>query len=414
MMRHWFLAGMGTLLFASILFARPGVVVTHSGQHFEGDIKEQAQNVTITIKGIQTTVDRSDIASLIYSQDVQQLYRRRLAALQPRDVEGRITLAKWAMDQDRPDLALDALNSAMKIDPNNRQAYDFIQLIQRQRHLRPASQPATGASQPPATQTAATPPAATQTSRPSTDSLVSPGDINTIRQMELKYGDTGVRVRIDNDVRRQYVSHAGTTFRAFDAMNPADQAYMILHKGDPQGRKGVEVLSDPPALAEYKRLIQPVILSGCASCHGGSAAGGFRLYTPPVRDAVSYTNFYILTQYVKTIPNADQSQGAFIGPTKLRMLDRTQPGDSLLAQYGLPRGAAKHSHPDVPGFRPIYRNQQAQRYQDLVRWLGRSLVNVQPDYGITDVQLPATRPSTQPATKGSAATSESSAPADGK
>jgi hypothetical protein len=399
MMRHWFLAGMGTLLFAAVLFARPGVVITHSGQHFEGDIKEQSQNVTITIKGIQTTVDRSDIASLIYSQDVQQLYRRRLASLQPRDVDGRLTLAKWAMDQDRPDLALDALNSAMKIDPNNRQAYDFIQLIQRQRHLRPASQSTTGASQPAITQTAATSPATTQTSRPSTDSFVSPKDINTIRQMELKYGDTGVRVRIDNDVRRQYVNRTGTTFRAFDAMNPADQAYMVLHKGDSQWRKGVDILSDPPALAEYKRVIQPVILSGCAGCHGNAAAAaGFKLYTPPVRDAVSYTNFYILTQYVRTIENTEQPQGAFVGPTKLRMLDRTQPDDSLLAQYGLPRGMAKHSHPDVPGFRPIYRNRQAQRYQDLVRWLGHSLVNIQPDYGINDVQLPATRPATRPTT----------------
>jgi hypothetical protein len=180
-------------------------------------------------------------------------------------------------------------------------------------------------------------------------------------------------------------------------MNPADQAVAIIHNGDRQWRDGVTILSDPPALAEYKRVIQPVILAGCATsgCHGNTDRGGFKLYTPPVRDAITYTNFYILTQYAKTLNKDQPPQNAFAGPVRRPMLNRTRPEESLLAEYGLPRGTAKFSHPDVAGFRPIYRNTRAPRYRDLMQWLGSSLVNVQPDYGITDVQLPATRPATK-------------------
>jgi hypothetical protein len=390
------LAGVVLGLLASVLFARPGVVITQSGQRFEGEIKEQPKDVTITVKGIQTTVDRSDIASLIYTEDVQKLYERRLSRLSPHDVQGRIELAQWAVEQNRSDLALNALDQAMKIDPNNAHAYDFIQLIQAQRGLQTTSGPATRT----------TPRPATRTTRASSRTLVTAQDINTIRQMELKRDDTGVRVRISNDVRRQYVNRAGTTFRAFDDLNPAEQAWLVLNQGDSHWRKGVSILSDPPALTQYKRVIQPVILAGCAAsgCHGEAAAGGFRLYSPPVSDAVSYTNFYILTEYVKTLQNVQQSEGAFAGPTQIRMLDRTQPDHSLLAQYGLPRGAAKWSHPAVHGLRPIYRNREGQRYQDLTHWLSHSLVNVQPDYGITDVQLPTTGPSSRPSTRPTPAT----------
>lgn len=382
----------GVCLLAVVVLARDGVVITQSGQRFEGNIKEQPRSVTIESGGIETTVNRSDVASLIYSDNVAQLFHERLDKLGSQDVDGRISLAQWAVDQNRYDLALQSLEQARKIDPNNRQVYDFIRVIAHQRDLHPATGRTAPTTQPSATRPA-TQPAQTVEAR-----LLSPEDINTIRQLELKPQDLAVRVRISNDVRRQYVGRIGGTFRAFDDLSPAQQAAAVIRDGDPQWRKGVEILNDPPALAQYKRLIQPVILAGCAAsgCHGNVNNGGFELYKPATSDAVSYTNFYILTQYIKQVPPPAATQGAFVGAADLRMLNRVRPEESLLAAYGLPRGPAKSNHPDVRGFRPIYRNRDAMHYQELMRWLGRTLVNVQPDYGITDVQLP--QATTAPAT----------------
>ncbi len=46
-----------------------------------------------------------------------------------------------------------------------------------------------------------------------------------------------------------------------------------------------------------------MIMIGCGSsaCHGGASAGEFVLHTAVSNDAASYTNFYYLTQYGKSI-----------------------------------------------------------------------------------------------------------------
>src|SRR5205807_611704 len=114
----------------------------------------------------------------------------------------------------------------------------------------------------------------------------------------------------------------------------------ILGHGTSDERKDVRILTEPAPLTEFKRSIQPMILTGCATaaCHGGPAGGKFFLYNPPASEAATYTNFYLL-----------QHVSAAAGDAQHLMIDRAYPDNSLLALWGLPAEVSKVSHPPVPG-----------------------------------------------------------------
>jgi hypothetical protein len=397
MWRRWLLGSLGVCLFSSTLLAKPGIVHTKNGQTFQGDVDEKEDKVVIDIKGIRTTIDRANIDSIQYTKGVEEDYRARLAKLDAQDVKGRIELAHWAVDQGQYRLAQDALEKALAIDPNNKDASDFLDLVTRQMRLQHNAGSTDNTGAPAADNEANNGAAAPQ---PKAERrLLTPQDINTIRLLELKPTDPTRAIRIDPAVRNQFLTATGMTLQQFTAMRPAEQAVDIVKRGDEAMRDGVHVLADPAALAVFKSRIQSVVLPNCATsgCHGGTPRGGFMLYSPADNDAVTYTNFYILTQYAQKVASSNPAapdSGAFGGPAQRKMLDRLQPAQSLLAQFGLPTGDARYDHPAVPGFRPLFLNKNDQRYRTLLNWLGTTLVNVQPDYGI-DYALPGA--ATQPA-----------------
>src|SRR5438132_1990813 len=129
MARRWMLGGALTLLATSILLAKPGVVITRDGQRLEGEITEKTDSVVISIRGIETAVPRDNIASLTYSEPFEKQFQDRLAKLDPKDVKGRLELARWAFDQKQYSTARDACEAALAIDPNNREAVELESLV---------------------------------------------------------------------------------------------------------------------------------------------------------------------------------------------------------------------------------------------------------------------------------------------
>src|SRR5207248_5362268 len=123
--------------------------------------------------------------------------------------------------------------------------------------------------------------------------------------------------------------------------------------------------TDPQALADYRRAIQPLVLNNCATigCHGGHNAGQFFFFfNNPERDDVAYTNFYILQNYKQTL-----------GDKEYLMVDRTYPERSILAQFALLPEVAEVRHRTIEGqtYRPIAANKQAGGYKASVAWLKR-------------------------------------------
>jgi hypothetical protein len=384
------------ILAASVLFAKPGVVVTNDGQRLEGEITEKGDEVTVNIRGINTVLSRGNIASITYAEPFEKEFQDRMAKLDPKDVKGRIELARWAFDQKHYPAARDALESALTIDPNNREAADLERLVRSQMRLEQTKQ----ATPAPPTTKPMTPekPAPTNAAG---QKLLTAADINAIRQAELRPSDTRTSIRLENNVEKRYIQYANLQFSEFNAKSPVDRAIDILDKGDPSMRKDVKIVTDPASLIEFKSMIQPMILNGCAAsnCHGGSKGGSLQLLAPASSDAVTYTNFYILTQYHKKL--SDPTGGVFEGNVERKMIDRGHGADSILAQYMLPADVSRVDHPKVPGYNGVARNKDDVRFRQLVNWMDNSLSSITPNYGIT-YELPfagTTRPSTTQTTE---------------
>jgi hypothetical protein len=380
MLRRWLLGSVAIAVVASGLLARPGVVTHRDGNTYTGEVSEdEAGKVTVKVRGIPMAIDRRDVVSIRYIDPAEEDFPKKLAALPANDIKGRMDLAKWALTERKYDWAIQAAESALKVDPNNREATDFITMARRQREL-DRTHPA-GTNPPAGNGTVRTTPPPATTPAAAQHKTLTPDDINFIRQSELR-GNEDFRVQFNNDVRKRYVDHQKLNLSQFSSRPAAEQARDIL-KAMPELRNDVRITSDPASIVAFKRTIQPVIMQGCASagCHSGSTGGGFVLLENPTSDPVAYTNFYILNSYVKQVEQR-----------KIGMIERTTPQQSLLLQYGLPAENADPKHPAVPGYRGIYRTPADARFQLVARWLGDTLAVPAPDYSAIKYEAPRNEP----------------------
>jgi hypothetical protein len=366
----------------SLLFARMGTVVTKDGTTFDGDITEDqaAKTVTVFSHGIRTELKLVNVQSVTYLDDIVADVNTRLAALDPQDLNGRLTLAQYAMDHHAVAAARDVLLSAQKIAPGNMDVRNLLERLSAQlRAEAPAAAVTQPATEPVVVQQApATAPAASSAPQRTVD----PDEINLIRQSELQDTDN-VRVRIDPDVRREFTDYMNMTADQFSSLSPIQQAFEILDKGKGHMKKGVKILSDPLAIARFRRDVQHVLAIGCATskCHGGNGAGDFRLF-PQDNPAAGYTNFLILQQY------SVQMQGR-----RVPLIDRQQPEQSLLLAYMLPPTISDMPHPEAKVYRGAVRNRADLRYSATLDWIRDALKPVTPNYSAIDLTRP---PATQP------------------
>jgi hypothetical protein len=403
-------AVIGTLALALIatattLCAGPGVVITQQGYTYRGDVTEGDGTVTVNIHGVEMILKRENVASIQYDPGdgdadaqgdaaAEQEYRRRHDVLTPADLQGRLNLARWAFDRGAYALAREAAEEARVLDLNNIEAATMLETIQSQIRLeRGRAEAATPDAQP------------GRSSARKRLPLLDAQQINVIRQEELSEEDAeSVRFAFDDEVRRRFAEQTSATPQQFLSLPASVQAMRIIRSpnADADMRRDVRVMSDPPALAEFRRVVQPVILHGCATaqCHGSAAAGGFALVSPASDDAETYTNFHLLQRYRKPQSNTD---GVF-GRGELVMIDRLRPAESLILQYGLPSNLATSDHPPVRNWRPVFNSRDDRGYQRVLDWLSSSIrTDGKGDYGFDDAPAPGIddlppppQPQTQP------------------
>jgi hypothetical protein len=390
-------AALFLLLCTSALLARPGILKTKSGQTYDGDIKDDGDSYTVTVDKIDSQIPKSDVLSVSYTGSIDEQFNQRLTQLDPKDAEGRVKVARWAFDNGRNDLALQAIGGALQIDPTNADALDMQKTVQAQQQLDQNR----SAAAPPAAATPMTPnPDGTATAGATAPvapakHLLTPADINSIRQHEIKPGED-ITIQIPADLRHKFSGQVGMTYSDFSALSPTDELKMILDKGDAQEKAAVKIARDPDAIMQFKRIIQPMILRNCATsgCHGGPAGGKFILYNGNDQ-ATTYTNFYIMEQFsMSTSANT-----GFFGGSQRKLIDRGDGVHSLLITFGLPAGQAELSHPKVPnsGFNGIFHSLDDHLAQEAIDWMDHGLTPIEPNYGINYVPpTAATQPTTLP------------------
>ena len=269
--RWWWLAGAMVLLCCSLLPARQGVVRTIDGRSIEGDVADDpnSDTVTISVGNAQVAVERTDILSIDYGDDIAKQFKQRLAQLPGTDIRSRLELSRWALDKNEYALARQAAQEVMRIDPGNVDAATLLDTIAAKENLNSRKQgPVTEPSD------MYTGPGVTPLVAPA-GNFLSDDQINVIRQQELRSDDT-VRVRFDAGVVARYLRESGQDPAEFAAMDPTEQALRVIGLGDPYLSAGVKILSDPGALEVFHRRIEPKILVGCAAagCHGDSGTAG--------------------------------------------------------------------------------------------------------------------------------------------
>ena len=370
---------------AAVAFARQGVVTTTADLRYTGDVDASAPDkVTVLTHGVEITIDRPDVRSIEYLDQVDQEYHDKMAKLGPVDIPGRLDVARWAMDLRRLDLAFLVADQATTISPNDKDALALrTSIMQEMASEHPTTIPANPGSTdvlPPLVLTGnATPPA--PATNPIIHPLLGPDDIQEIRRNELKFTDTSVKLRFDNDVRKRYAIAQGIDPNAFALRPQVEQAIAILSGADKSLITDVKVLTDPSAIAAFKIRVQPTVVMGCATsgCHGGAAGGDLYLYSTPDTESQLYTNFYALQSYSHQV----KTTGPFgEGMARRQMIDRTNPSESLLLQYGLPPGIAQNPHPPLTNYNGLFHNTDDPRYLAIQGWISNALLPLEPAYDI--------------------------------
>lgn len=393
--RLWWTASAATICIgSSVLLARQGVVKTRDGRTLEGDIVEKPEQVEVTLHGIKTAVPRDNLAAdPEYFDNIEARYKDKLAKLpKAPSVKDHLDLARWLFDVKAYDLALKQVAAAQKIDPNSADAATLEQTIMSQRRIE-RNKPPTGTGN---TGTTSKPPAGTGATKPiaADAKFLTPEDINAIRQAEWRENDrTPPRVTVTPDLRKRFVEYRAINATEFQSLTPAAQAFLILRDGTPEMRKELRITSDPQALADFRRSVQPLVINNCATtgCHGSKGVGKFFMFNANTeRDDVAYTNFYILSTYRQSL-----------GDREYLMIDRTYPDRSILSQYALHIDFAELDHPEVKGLghiKPFAANKNAIGYKNLIAWM-TDLVAGEPLYGIK-YEVPGGAAKTRPTTQG--------------
>ncbi len=267
-------------------------------------------------------------------------YQRRLSELRPRDVAGHYALAQWCSEQGQYQLVVERTQHILELDPRNVDA----------RLLNTAALHKLG-QQPLDASTDGRPPGEAALG------LIAKQDVGRLRFIEMldfqpddvpSAQRESVSVRFDRglltaflDVMSDVPEFAGkANRRRFLALKPTQQVQVMRQYGDLTYLPRVKILNDPLVFRKFKP-VAALIERGCATreCHGGETPAkpfGWRrhLLYP---DQSLYTQFLILDR---------------VALGRDRLIDRDQPADSLILQYGLPPGATRQIHSGQ--IKPLY------------------------------------------------------------
>jgi hypothetical protein len=249
--------------------------------------------------------------------------------------------------------ARDLLKKVMALSPNHEGARLLLRLVE----ISLASKLATATAQ-------------SQPEAPLVDAskLLTMEDVYRIRLLELSSRDR-LSIEFRDKVLEQFIeamrgrdvlSRAEERrFRGWDRVRQAMYMLDNTDRADTAIRDNILVKGDPEVFRTFRGRIWPVINESCArpSCHGGvKGAGQLKLFDMPVTDdRVLYTNFYIL--------HAWQRDGR-------KLINRDQPGNSMLLQAGLPTHIAKQglAHPKevVP---PVFPSERDRNFRVIEEWI---------------------------------------------
>jgi hypothetical protein len=249
---------------------------------------------------------------------------------------------------------------------------------------RPTAQPGKGAEAGPE-------PAANTRGRLPRLPALSAHDIQRLKLAELRLDGAAENVRVQfgtkaeqNELAKQVLAELRdrTDYRKEweDILlhgQPHEKLRLIVKTTGNKYADRITVTSDPEVFANFRTHVLPLVARGCAKsgCHSGNDAAVFRFPDGSAQnEAYMYLAFYLLDRL-------ETRQGPLI--------DRDNPGGSVLLGYMLPQKDNSQAHPEIDRKRkisPVLRGADNAAYKHIVDWIN-SLRVPHPDYEL-DYQFP--------------------------
>ena len=351
-----------------------------SGQRTEGVLVSSEPGLFIVrIGGLDVRLRPSDLSSIVRLPSVEERFEQLRGVAPIEDVSALLALSSWAESRGLLTRALGVVEEALDLEPQNGDALRAKATLERQIELK-RLQRITAAN---ATEEADE--AEKEFSIPVRELVIrqfpmlTPEQINLMKVMEVDLKDPP-RILISLETIEALIRTHGdhpsmpVTRAERDAFRHAPAAEildMIFRVGARELYSQVRVIGHPTSMREFRDRVNAAWLTNAMAttrCHGGTAGGRLQLQNrKPSSPESFYTNFLILDRFV----TRDGEE----------LINYARPERSVLLEMGLPRGDAIYPHPEVPGWRPLFRSRDDRAYQRTVEWI-RKMYQPRPMYPV--------------------------------
>ncbi len=217
--------------------------------------------------------------------------------------------------------------------------------------------------------------------------LLSPKDQNLLRLYELDFvmdhghptgSDARASVAIPKEVVEDLLKNnpdakelakfsgrnAAATIRN---LPPLAQLDLIFAVQDKTLYSKIEVRTEPATLRTFRMQIHAQLMHYFTPNFAGQVPGLIAKPKSASGQQEAYTNFLALS--LATVNGHP-------------VIDRADPADSLLLQWGLPRADAKYPAPNIKGWKPYFRSAKDPRFAAIAEWIKDLYGETAPNYGI--------------------------------
>lgn len=366
------------LLLATVAVGETKLITLTDGTSFVGEVRKTEAGYLVKIERLGATLEReipeARVASVQAVTTPAEEYREYRAKVNPTDADDFYKLGNWAYERDMFEQSRTDLRKALELNPRHDAAQLLLRIVENQLERQQETDAGEGADE--------------QGSGPGRPVgslnrlLVSESDINNIRLAELNVREVRGRWRVTDRVAiaiddaaldafinymagRQEFERDGfdRVFRSWSSL--AKAGYMLEHLPETSMiRDGIRVKRDPEFMRRFRRQVWPTVRKVALEVlkREGPSEAQLRVILGRQTDKKAYTTFVIL-------------DGTMVGGKPL--IDRNDPEESLLLQYGLPEELARY-RPAEP-LPTLYANRRDSRYQRVREWIG-SLKVPHPDY----------------------------------
>ena len=350
---------------------KPGddiAITFNSGQRTEGVLVSSEPGLYIArIGGLDIRLRPSDLREIVRLPSVEERFEQLRGVAPIEDVRALLALSAWAESRGLLTRALGVVEEALDLEPQNGDALRAKATLERQIELkrlqRITAAKSTGAAE-------------EDPQEPSTPvrelviqrfPMLTPEQINLMKVMEVDLKDPPrmlipletieALIRTHGDHPSMPVTRAERdAFRHAPASEILD---MIFRVGARELYPQVRVIGHPASMRAFRDRVNAAWLTNAMAttrCHGGTAGGRLQLQNrKPSSPESFYTNLLILDRF-------RTREG-------LELINYARPERSVLLEMGLPRADAIYPHPEVPGWRPLFRSRDDRAYQRTVEWI---------------------------------------------